>query len=169
MHPKDPKLTLLVTGGTLDKDYQTTTGALVFSETHLPAMLRQANTTLAIETRVLMLKDSLEMTDLDRDEIAQACQDANTESIVITHGTDTMVDTALALSENANLCNKTIVLTGAMRPFRLGESDACFNLGAALTAAQLAQNGVYIAMNGELFEACRVMKNRQKGVFELTV
>lgn len=169
MHPKDPKLTLIVTGGTLDKDYQTSTGALVFSETHLPDMLRQANTTLAVETRVLMLKDSLEMTDLDRDEIAQACREAETETIVITHGTDTMAETALALSEKPELSDKTIVLTGAMRPFRLGESDACFNLGAALMAAQLAENGVYIAMNGELFEASRVMKNRQKGVFELTV
>ncbi len=169
MHPKDPKLTLIVTGGTLDKDYQTSTGALVFSETHLPDILRQANTTLAIETRVLMLKDSLEMTDLDRDDIAQACRETETDTIVITHGTDTMADTALALSENAELSDKTIVLTGAMRPFRLGESDACFNLGAALMAAQLAENGVYIAMNGELFNASRVMKNRQKGVFELTV
>lgn len=169
MNPPDPKITLIVTGGTLDKDYQTTTGELMFCETHLPEMLQQANTTLSIQTHIPMLKDSLDMTDFDREHLAELCHEAETDNIVITHGTDTMIETARMLSDTLILNDKTIVLTGAMRPYRLGHSDAMFNLGTAIMAAQLADAGVYIAMNGELFQANQVSKNHQKGVFELNV
>jgi len=160
-----PPIQLFITGGTLDKQYQETTGELIFPNTHLPIMLQEANSTLAIETVVLMQKDSLDITDADREKICQACIDTPQQTIVITHGTDTMVNTALALSKHQALKHKTIVLTGAMRPFMLGHSDASFNLGSALMAVQLAQPGVYIAMNGQLFCAHKVQKNRQLGLF----
>lgn len=160
-------ITLLVTGGTLDKDYQTTSGELIFSETHLPKLLEEANSTLPIKLNVLMLKDSLEMLDSDRQKILDACLESATDRVVITHGTDTMTDTALFLKNSRQLTDKTVVLTGAMRPFQLNQSDASFNLGTALMAAQLASSGIYIAMNGELFEASQVSKNRQQGIFEL--
>jgi len=167
MKPSPLLITLLVTGGTLDKDYQTTTGKLVFSDTHLPKLLKEANSTLPIKTTVLMLKDSLEMQDADRKKILKACIESETDRVVITHGTDTMTDTALFLKNSRQLTDKTVVLTGAMRPFQLNQSDASFNLGAALMASQLASPGIYIAMNGELFEASQVSKNRQQGIFEL--
>lgn len=157
---------ILVTGGTLDKDYNTLTGELDFAETHLPKLLTQANLTLPIETQVVLQKDSLEMTDADRQTILLACEAAVEQHIVITHGTDTLDLTAKALENNPKLNQKTIVLTGAMRPFQLGESDAAFNVGTALMAVQLASPGVYIVMNGRLFHPSEVQKNRQKGVFE---
>ena len=157
---------IFITGGTLDKDYQTTTGDLVFSQTHTKQLLNEANMTLSVDLTTLMLKDSLEMTDKDRELIYQACKNANAKQIVITHGTDTMVETALYLQKNQSLKNKTIVLTGAMRPYMLGQSDASFNMASALMAAQLAQNGIYIAMNGQLFNADKVSKNRTLGQFQ---
>jgi len=157
---------LLITGGTLDKQYQASTGELFFPGTHLPILLKEANSTLAIECTVLMQKDSLNMTDEDRAQICQACIDSPQKAIVITHGTDTMVDTALVLQQQADLTSKTVILTGAMRPFMLGNSDASFNLGAALMAAQLADPGVYIVMNGQIFNADNVQKNRQLGQFK---
>jgi len=156
---------LLITGGTIDKDYQTTSGELLFSETHLPQILEEASCTVPVRTETLMLKDSLEMSDTDREVILGACCESRTQKIIITHGTDTMVETALKLSESENLQNKTIILTGAMRPFRLGRSDASFNMGSALMAVQLAQAGVYIVMNGQLFSAQQVQKDRQNGIF----
>ncbi len=155
---------LFITGGTLDKDYDPMSGELIFPDSCVPQMLQQANSTLEITIDVLMQKDSLEMTTADRKSIIQACQDTPLTHIVITHGTDTMVETAQALAQ-ARL-NKTIVLTGAMRPHRLGQSDALFNLGAALMAVQLAEKGTWIAMNGQLFPAARAQKNRQLGRFE---
>ncbi len=163
--PSQPQIRLLITGGTLDKQYQPTTGELIFPPTHLPIMLKEANTTLAIETTVLMQKDSLELTDHDRDQIRQTCIQVPQQNIVITHGTDTMVKTAQYLNQSSALNSKTIVLTGAMRPFMFGHSDANFNLGSALMAVQLAQPGVYIAMNGQLFKASQVQKNYQLGLF----
>ncbi len=160
-----PPIQLFITGGTIDKQYQETSGELIFPNSHLPIMLQEANVTLAIETTVLMQKDSLEITDEDREKIYQACIDTPQQKIVITHGTDTMVNTALTLHQYEALQHKTIVLTGAMRPFMLGHSDANFNLGTALMAVQLAQPGVYIAMNGQLFSAHQVQKNRQLGLF----
>ncbi|MDX1352670.1 MAG: asparaginase domain-containing protein [Thiomicrorhabdus sp.] len=157
---------LLITGGTLDKDYQATTGELVFFDSHVAELLAEANSTLNISTKILMLKDSLEMTENDRAIIAQACMDSMQNHIVITHGTDTMVETARHLSSCLELQQKTIVLTGAMRPYKLGQSDASFNMASALMAVQLATQGVYIAMNGQLFNANNVTKNRTLGQFE---
>lgn len=157
---------LLITGGTLDKDYHATRGELVFAQTHLSELLSEANTTLDIQSQVLMLKDSLEMTNTDREIIYQACLTSQKSHIVITHGTDTMCKTATYLLNRPGLVNKTIVLTGAMRPFKLGNSDASFNLASALMAVQLAKPSVYIAMNGQLFSADQVQKNRELGLFQ---
>jgi L-asparaginase len=155
---------LLITGGTLDKDYDPIRGELTFPGSCVPAMLEQAYSTVSIETTVLMQKDSLQMCDADRAQILQACQHTPCERIVITHGTDTMVETAQVLAD-AKL-DKVVVLTGAMRPHRLGDSDALFNLGAAIMAVQLAPPGVWIAMNGQLLPAEQTQKNRQLGRFE---
>lgn len=162
-------LQLFITGGTIDKQYQETTGDLVFPASHLPTLLQEANSTLEIKMQVLMQKDSLEMTKQDRKLITQACTDSKCLKIVITHGTDTMVETALmvlAHIADKNLALKTIVLTGAMRPFMLQHSDASFNIGAAFMAAQLAPAGVYICMNGQLFNAGEVEKDKQQGLFK---
>lgn len=159
-------LLLLVTGGTLDKDYLATSGELSFSDTHLPQMLAQAQVTLDIEIETLMLKDSLEMTEQDRQQILQACQNSSANQVVITHGTDTMTDTADYLNDHFQSLEKTIVLTGAMRPHKLVNSDALFNLGTAIMAAQTSKPGIFIAMNGQLFDAGNVRKNRTKGLFE---
>jgi L-asparaginase len=155
---------LLITGGTLDKDYNPLSGQLDFPGSQLPNLLVQANHTLTIHTQVLMQKDSLEMTDADRETILAACQLAKESALVITHGTDTMQRTAEFLAQ-ANL-DKTIILVGAMRPFSLGHSDASFNIGAALAWVQTEKSGVYIAMNGRLWPAHQVQKNPIKGVFE---
>jgi L-asparaginase len=160
---------LFITGGTIDKQYQATTGKLNFPTTHLPQLLQEANSTLDIQVQVLMQKDSLEMTDLDRELIDQACSNCKSQMIVITHGTDTMVETALSLLKHVithKSSNKTIVLTGSMRPFMLQHSDASFNIGAALMAVQLAPAGVYICMNGQLFNAGEVKKDKPQGLFK---
>lgn len=157
---------LFVTGGTIDKQYDAISGELTFPATHIPALLKEANCTLDIDIKVLMQKDSLQMNDADRQYINQACSDCLSNQIVITHGTDTMVDTALALQKNTLLADKTIIMTGAMRPYKLGQSDASFNVGSALQAVQLASTGVWISMNGKLFSANHVIKNRTLGLFE---
>jgi L-asparaginase len=167
--PFSQTIQLFITGGTIDKQYQATTGELNFPATHLPQLLQESNMTLDIETRVLMQKDSLEMTEFDREQIDQACSNSKSQRIVITHGTDSMVETALTLLKRVTiegLLTKTIVLTGAMRPFMLQHSDASFNIGAALMAVQLASPGVYICMNGQLFNAAEVQKDRQQGIFK---
>ncbi|WP_235584682.1 asparaginase domain-containing protein [Thiomicrospira sp. WB1] len=157
---------ILVTGGTLDKDYDAIRGELGFAQTHLPKMLETGRAIPAPEVEILMLKDSLAMTEADRQIIVEACLNHPASRLVITHGTDTMTDTAKALMETSKLHVKTLVLTGAMRPWALGRSDADFNLGAALMAAQTAPSGVYVCMNGQLFTADDVQKNRQTGCFE---
>lgn len=158
-------IALLACGGTLDKDYNALNGELDFSQSHLPELLKQARQQLNLRLETLMLKDSLDMTQADREQVLKACLKAPENQIVITHGTDTLTQTAEFLADQIDT-KKTIVLTGAMRPFRLGESDASFNLGAALMAVQTTRPGVYIVMNGRLFEAHQVQKNRQLGVFE---
>ncbi|HEY9017970.1 asparaginase domain-containing protein [Thiomicrospira sp.] len=158
-------IALLACGGTLDKDYNALNGELDFSQSYLPELLKQARHQLNLRLETLMLKDSLDMTKADREHVLEACLNAPEQQIVITHGTDTLTQTAEYLADHINQ-QKTIVLTGAMRPFRLGESDAGFNLGAALMAVQTTRPGVYIVMNGRLFEAHQVQKNRQLGVFE---
>ncbi|MGB1655767.1 MAG: asparaginase domain-containing protein [Longimicrobiales bacterium] len=155
---------LFVTGGTFDKEYDEIHGTLEFRDTHLPDMLTMARSRVDVRVRTLMMVDSLEMTDADRALIAHNCRDVPEKYIVITHGTDTMVDTARVLAEEVP--GKTIVLTGAMIPITFGSSDGLFNLGGALTAVQVLRAGVYVIMNGRVFPWDNVRKNRQTGVFE---
>lgn len=155
---------IFVTGGTFDKEYDELTGRLYFQDSHVPEMLRLGRANLKLEIRTLMMIDSLEMTNADREIILEQCRNAPESRIVITHGTDTMVETARVLA--ANMRDKTIVLTGAMVPYKFGSSDGLFNLGSALAFAQTLPAGVYVAMNGRYFPADRVRKNRQTGMFE---
>ena len=155
---------LFVTGGTFDKEYDEIHGSLEFRDTHLPEMLHLGRSRLDVRVRTLMMVDSLDMTDADRDLIASNCRDAPEANVVITHGTDTMVATARVLAEQVP--DKTIVLTGAMIPIAFGSSDGLFNLGGALSVVQVLPAGVYIAMNGRVFDWDAVAKNRDTGVFE---
>jgi len=154
---------IFVTGGTFDKTYDEITGRLTFGDTHLGEMLRLGRSRVEVSVRTLMMIDSLEMTDEDRQIIVHNCEQCDEARIVVTHGTDTIVDTAAAL---ARVPGKTIVLTGAMVPYAFGSSDGLFNLGSALSFAQVLPPGVYIAMNGRHFAWDRVRKNRETGVFE---
>ena len=156
---------IFVTGGTFDKEYNELTGALAFKDTHLPEMLRLGRSRVDVSVRTLMMIDSLDMTDADRAIVVEQCRQASEARIVITHGTDTMVDTATALAQSLPR-DKTIVLTGAMIPYAFGSSDGLFNLGSALSFVQVLPPGVYIAMNGRCFEWNCVRKNRQTGSFE---
>jgi L-asparaginase len=155
---------IFVTGGTFDKEYNELTGELFFKETHLPEMLNRSRCTVDVTVRTLMMIDSLHMTDEDRDLIASQCRAAGDNKIVITHGTDTMAVTAKVLAEKVP--GMTIVLTGAMIPYKFGSSDGFFNLGNALAFAQTLPPGVYVAMNGRYFTWDNVRKNRQTGQFE---
>ncbi len=155
---------VFVTGGTFDKEYDELTGRLYFKETHLHDMLRLARCRVEVEVHKLMMIDSLEMSAADRRLVVESCRGCSEDRIVVTHGTDTMAETARALQEAA--LGKTIVLTGAMVPYAFGSSDGLFNLGSALSFAQVVSPGVYVAMNGRLFDAQRVRKNRETGVFE---
>ena len=155
---------IFVTGGTFDKTYDEIRGQLSFGDTHLPEMLRLGRSRADVAIRTLMMIDSLQMTDADRELIVHNCQQCDESCIVITHGTDTMVETAAALARGVT--EKTIVLTGAMIPYAFGSSDGLFNLGSALSLVQVLPTGVYIAMNGQHFEWDKVMKNRETGVFE---
>jgi len=155
---------LLVTGGTLDKAYNLHNGELHFIDSHVPALLGDGRCRAEIDIETLMLKDSLEMTDADRALIADACNAARQQRIVITHGTDTMTDTAEYLQHRVT--DKTLVLVGAMVPWTIRHSDAAFNLGAAISAVQCLPAGVHVVMNGRIFAAGRVRKNREEGVFE---
>jgi L-asparaginase len=155
---------ILVTGGTFDKEYNERTGQLYFNNTHLGEMLRLGRSRLEVKVETVMMVDSLDMTDSDRAVVVQKCRAAAEERIVITHGTDTMTDTAAALARE--ITDKTIVLTGAMVPYAFGSSDGLFNLGSALSFAQLLPHGVYVAMNGKYFHWEHVRKNRERGEFE---
>ncbi len=155
---------LFVTGGTFDKEYDELLGTLDFRDTHLKQMLELGRCRLDVKVRTLMMVDSLDMTDADRDLIASNCSDAPEPHIVITHGTDTMVDTARVVAERVR--DKTVVLTGAMIPIAFGSSDGLFNLGGALSVSQVLPSGVYVAMNGRVFDWDNVRKNRDSGVFE---
>src|SRR6266576_5904028 len=154
---------ILVTGGTFDKEYNERTGQLYFKDTHLPEMLRLGRSGVDVTIRTVMMTDSLEMTDADRALIVQNCIQSSEDRIVITHGTDTMVETAAAIAQGVP--GKTVVLTGAMIPYAFGSSDGLFNLGSALSLVQVLQPGVYIAMNGRHFQWNQVRKNRETGVF----
>jgi L-asparaginase len=162
--PSSQPIRILITGGTFDKEYDEINGRLFFKDSHLPEMLTLGRCRLAVEVRTLMMIDSLEMTDADRELIAQQCLAAPGERIVVTHGTDTMAETASILA--AKVPGKTIVVTGAMIPYKFGSSDGLFNLGSALAFVQTLPPGVYVAMNGRCFPAGQVRKNRQTGIFE---
>lgn len=155
---------ILVTGGTFDKEYNELTGELFFKDTHLQEMLSLGRNLAPVKAHTLMMADSLQLTDADRQLIVDYCMAATEAQIIITHGTDTMVETAIKLAQS--IANKTIVLTGAMIPYKFGSSDGLFNLGSALAFVQTLQHGVYIAMNGCYFNANNVRKNKQDGIFE---
>ncbi|HVI96018.1 MAG TPA: asparaginase domain-containing protein [Anaeromyxobacter sp.] len=159
----DP-IRVFVTGGTFDKEYDELTGRLYFKETHVHEMLRLARCRVDVRVRTLMMIDSLDMSDADRGLIVDACRGADEDRIVVTHGTDTMAETARTL--HAAGLAKTVVLTGAMVPYAFGSSDGLFNLGSALSFAQVLPPGVYVAMNGRCFPGDRVRKNRESGIFE---
>jgi L-asparaginase len=160
---------VFVTGGTFDKQYNELTGRLTFKDTHLPEMLRLGRCRVDVSIRTLMMIDSLEMTAADRARIVDECRQTHELRIVITHGTDTMVETARILAGAfGSTGEKTIVLTGAMIPYAFGSSDGLFNLGSALSFVQVLPSGVYIAMNGRYFRWDRVRKNHETGMFDET-
>ena len=158
------KIRIFVTGGTFDKTYNELKGALYFKDSHLPEMLKLARSKCNVEIRTLMMVDSSEMTDSDRMLIAEQCRMAPEDHIIITHGTDTLVETAQFLGRHLN--NKTIILTGAMVPYSFGSSDGLFNLGSSLAFVQTLPKGVYVSMNGKYFNWDNVRKNWDKGEFE---
>ena len=155
---------IFVTGGTFDKTYDEISGRLSFDETHLPEMLHLGRSRVETTIETLMMIDSLDMTDADRERIVATCARCSETRIVITHGTDTMVETARAVAHAVR--GKTVVLTGAMVPYAFGSSDGLFNLGSALSFVQVLPSGVYIAMGGQHFPWDTVRKNRETGVFE---
>ena len=157
-------LRLIATGGTFDKHYNELNGVLGFSDSHLPEVIKRSRMTIPVALDVLPLLDSLDMQDADRQRVLAACQGAQEKAIVIIHGTDTMRETAAVLGA-ANL-GQTIVLTGAMIPYEIANSDALFNLGFACGVAQALPAGVYVAMNGQVFPWDNVQKNRAAGVFQ---
>lgn len=155
---------VFVTGGTFDKEYNELEGKLYFKNTHLPEMLDLGRSKVDVHVRTLMMIDSLDMTDDDRQIILDHCRKAKEERILITHGTDTMELTARVLGPSIR--NKTVVVTGAMIPYKFGSSDGLFNLGSALGFVQTLPHGVYIVMNGRCFAWDNVRKNRKTGTFE---
>jgi L-asparaginase len=155
---------IFITGGTFDKEYNEITGQLFFKDTHMHDLLEMGRSHVPVEIRTLMMVDSLEMTAEDRDLIVHQCIQCDETKIVLTHGTDTMSETAKVLAQK--ITDKTIVLTGAMIPIKFGSSDGLFNLGSALAFAQTLPPGVYVAMNGRYFHWDNVRKNRQTGMFE---
>ena len=155
---------ILITGGTIDKEYDPLTGELTFPKSHLSNMLNQVRCRASCVLEEVMLKDSLQMGSEDREEILKKCADCLENRIIITHGTDTMVETAQVLGKNVK--RKTVVLVGAMIPYAFGASDALFNLGGAFSAVQALQPGVYITMNGKIFTWNNVRKNKESGEFE---
>ncbi len=155
---------IFITGGTFDKEYNELTGKLFFKDTHLQEMLKLGRCKVEVDVRTLMMIDSLEMTDSDREIIAENCLKCAEDKIIITHGTDTMEQTAHLLG--SKVASKTVVLTGAMIPYKFGSSDGLFNLGSALAFVETLPHGVYIAMNGRCFIWDNVRKNRRTGEFE---
>lgn len=158
------RIRIFITGGTFDKEYNELDGTLFFKNTHLPEMLTLGRSRVDVAVTSLMMIDSLDMTDEHRNKIIKECRNAEEERVLITHGTDTMEVTARTLGEAA--LPKTIVLTGALVPYKFGSSDGLFNLGSALAFVQSLPHGVYIAMNGRYFPWNNVRKNRKTGMFE---
>lgn len=155
---------IIVTGGTFDKEYDPLNGQLYFKGTHVPEMLRLGRSRIHAQIKKIMMIDSLSMTVADRKKILKECQTSTQDKILITHGTDTMVETAKLLGQHIK--DKTIILTGAMIPYAFGSSDGLFNLGSALAFLQTLPPGVYISMNGKYFPWDNVRKNKEVGLFE---
>jgi L-asparaginase len=158
------QIRVYVTGGTFDKEYNEIKGSLFFKDTHLREMLTFGRCKLDLEIRTLMMIDSLEMNATDRDIMRKSCEECDTDRVVITHGTDTLADTARYLGKR--ISDKTIVLVGAMIPYTFGSSDGLFNLGSALAFVQTMPHGVYVVMNGRIFSWDNVCKNKHTGIFE---
>jgi len=158
------RIKIFITGGTFDKEYNELTGELYFKNTHMYELLELGRSQVNVDIETLMMVDSLKMSATERQYIIEKCVQTDNSKIVITHGTDTMVETARILAENTR--DKTIVLTGAMIPFKFGSSDGLFNMGSALSFVQALDNGVYIAMNGQIFSQGNVRKNKKMGIFE---
>ena len=159
------RIRILATGGTFDKEYNELDGTLYFKRTHLPEMLALGRCGVDVVIQTLMLIDSLHMTAAQRKTILNACLRAPESRLVVTHGTDTLVETARVLGPAVS--KKTVVLTGAMIPYKFGSSDGLFNLGSALSFAQALPPGVFVAMNGQVFPWDKVRKNRALGRFEI--
>jgi L-asparaginase len=166
MSTTPPPIRIVVTGGTFDKDYDELRGTLDFRATHVPQMLALGRCRVPVEVRPVRMMDSLDMTDEDRAAIAHECATGEADRVVVTHGTDTMVETAAVVARRLAGSGRTVVFTGAMIPFAFGSSDGLFNLGSAISFAQALAPGVYIAMNGRCFAWNDCRKNRELGVFE---
>ena len=158
------RIRIFITGGTFDKEYNEINGKLYFKDSHLHDLLEMGRNKAPVEIRTLMMIDSLEMTAEDRALIVHQCIHCDEDRIVITHGTDTIAETAATLGKV--ITDKTVILTGAMIPIKFGSSDGLFNLGSALAFAQALPPGVYVAMNGRYFNWNNVRKNKLTGVFE---
>ena len=161
---EEEAIRILITGGTIDKEYDPLTGELTFAKSHLSNILSQVRCRVKFVLEEIMLKDSLQMRSADREEILKRCVDCQENKIIVTHGTDTMVETGLVLG--SHIKNKTIVLVGAMIPYAFGASDALFNLGCAFATVQALRQGVCITMNGKIFFWDNVKKNKESGEFE---
>jgi L-asparaginase len=159
------KIKIFVTGGTFDKEYNELTGELFFKDTHIIEMLSLGRSRLETEIETIMMIDSLNMSLNDREIIAEKCRNTLTDRILITHGTDTMIETAKLIASKNH--GKTVVMTGAMIPYKFGSSDGMFNLGSALAFVQVLPHGKYVAMNGKYFNWDNVRKNRTIGEFEV--
>jgi len=155
---------IFVTGGTFDKEYDELKGRLFFKNTHLDEMLKLARCKINVDIKTLMMVDSLDMKDSDRNVIVNNCKKIKEDKIIITHGTDTMAETAKVLADSIK--EKTIVLTGAIIPYKFGSSDGLFNLGCAIAFVQCLPHGIYVAMNGKYFSWDNVRKNKRTGEFE---
>ena len=160
----DGAIRIIITGGTFDKQYDEVRGELTFRTTHLPRILETMRLTVPVELEINQLIDSLEMDDERRQRVGEACARASERRIIVTHGTDTMTETARVIRSLA--LDKTVVLTGAMVPYAFTGSDALFNLGGAFAAVQTLPSGVWVVMNGRVFASDRVVKDRSRGVFE---
>ena len=158
------KIRILVTGGTFDKEYNELNGELFFKDTHVSEMLKLGRSRIDVDIRTLMMIDSLDMTEADREIIAKNCKRSSEDKIIITHGTDTIVETAEVIAKKVE--NKCVVLVGAMVPYVFGSSDGLFNLGSAMALTQTLPSGVYIAMNGKHFRWDNCRKNKKTGEFE---
>jgi L-asparaginase len=160
------QIRLFITGGTFDKEYDLIHGRLYFTNSHVEEILQRGRNTTQVEVTQLMMMDSLDMGEAERQQIVSACATCTENRIIITHGTDTMVETGNALL--AQQLNKTIVLTGAMIPYTFGSSDGLYNMGSAMAFVQTLPHGVYLAMNGRFYPANKVRKNKTTGYFEAT-